>query len=303
MRFEIRGMVGDEPRIVVEHVTRLRDEDAPDWRHGHGYVVDIEGPERQGVGELSSNVATTTMPLPGHRDARHQRHPRRVRRSAGRAVVLDLPVYIARHLMRGRQQGAVIGLGRADRVFGHVGVVDSSRQSPGSQAPFEWALATTTLRLPTQSTPPTDHDAARTAPFRHHWRRGSTSMTDGSSITARPAGASSTTRTCDRPRGFTFHALGSPTLRPDPVVGPSTSRSPDRGRAPGMPAPRLAAASDRSWSRRRGTTLRLSACRRGGRGSLAGATPFPRHWSTAATAPCREDRDDRLQGLVRPSQG
>src|SRR4051794_5719753 len=34
MRFEIRGMIGGEPRIVVEHVTRLRDEDAPEWRHG-----------------------------------------------------------------------------------------------------------------------------------------------------------------------------------------------------------------------------------------------------------------------------
>src|SRR4051794_31343576 len=43
MRFEIRGMVGGEPRIVVEHVTRLRDEDAPEWRTGHGYVIDIDG--------------------------------------------------------------------------------------------------------------------------------------------------------------------------------------------------------------------------------------------------------------------
>ena len=34
MRFEIRGMVGGEARIIVEHVTRLRDDDAPDWPQG-----------------------------------------------------------------------------------------------------------------------------------------------------------------------------------------------------------------------------------------------------------------------------
>jgi 2,4-diaminopentanoate dehydrogenase len=43
MRFEIRGMLGGEARIVVEHVTRLRDHDAPDWPQGQGYRVVIEG--------------------------------------------------------------------------------------------------------------------------------------------------------------------------------------------------------------------------------------------------------------------
>jgi 2,4-diaminopentanoate dehydrogenase len=43
MRFEIIGLVDDEPRIVVEHVTRLRDDDAPDWPQGSGYRIDIEG--------------------------------------------------------------------------------------------------------------------------------------------------------------------------------------------------------------------------------------------------------------------
>src|SRR4051812_36522117 len=40
MRFEIRGMVGGEPRIVVEHVTRLRDGDSPDWPQGEGYRIE-----------------------------------------------------------------------------------------------------------------------------------------------------------------------------------------------------------------------------------------------------------------------
>ena len=43
MRFEIIGMVGGEERIVVEHVTRLRDDDAPEWPQGSGYRILIEG--------------------------------------------------------------------------------------------------------------------------------------------------------------------------------------------------------------------------------------------------------------------
>jgi 4-hydroxy-tetrahydrodipicolinate reductase len=43
MRFEIVGRVDGEERVIVEHVTRLRDEDAPDWPHGHGYRVLVEG--------------------------------------------------------------------------------------------------------------------------------------------------------------------------------------------------------------------------------------------------------------------
>jgi hypothetical protein len=43
MRFEIVGMAGGEERLVVEHVTRLRDEDAPDWPQGDGYRILISG--------------------------------------------------------------------------------------------------------------------------------------------------------------------------------------------------------------------------------------------------------------------
>ncbi|MHB1139569.1 MAG: NAD(P)H-dependent amine dehydrogenase family protein, partial [Microthrixaceae bacterium] len=43
MRFEIIGVAGGEERIVVEHVTRLRDEDAPEWPRGEGYRILIEG--------------------------------------------------------------------------------------------------------------------------------------------------------------------------------------------------------------------------------------------------------------------
>jgi 2,4-diaminopentanoate dehydrogenase len=43
MRFEIVGMADGQERVVVEHVTRLRDDDAPDWPQGEGYRILIEG--------------------------------------------------------------------------------------------------------------------------------------------------------------------------------------------------------------------------------------------------------------------
>jgi hypothetical protein len=44
LRFEVQGIVGGKPAIVVEHVTRLDDELAPDWPTGNGsYRVMITG--------------------------------------------------------------------------------------------------------------------------------------------------------------------------------------------------------------------------------------------------------------------
>ncbi|OHV05565.1 diacylglycerol kinase [Mycobacterium talmoniae] len=47
LRFEIRGMVGGHPAIVIEHVTRLREDLRPDWRQpaqpGGSYRVEIVG--------------------------------------------------------------------------------------------------------------------------------------------------------------------------------------------------------------------------------------------------------------------
>jgi len=102
MRFEIRGMVGGEPRIVVEHVTRLRDEDAPQWRQGHGYVVDIDGePSLRVTLELSSQVGdhnyagclATAMHVINAIPPVCEAKP-------GVLSFLDLPVYSACHLMR-----------------------------------------------------------------------------------------------------------------------------------------------------------------------------------------------------------
>jgi 4-hydroxy-tetrahydrodipicolinate reductase len=46
LRFELQGMVGGEPRIVVEHVTRLHPDVAPDWPNsqtGDSYRILIDG--------------------------------------------------------------------------------------------------------------------------------------------------------------------------------------------------------------------------------------------------------------------
>ena len=46
LRFEIQGIVGGEPVITVEHVTRLRDDLAPEWPappEGGGYRIEVKG--------------------------------------------------------------------------------------------------------------------------------------------------------------------------------------------------------------------------------------------------------------------
>ncbi len=102
MHFEIRGMVGDEARIVVEHVTRLRDGDAPEWPQGHGYRIDIDGEPCVGLSvELTSHLGdhnhagclATAMHV-------INAIPHVVEAEPGVLTLLDLPVYSARHLMR-----------------------------------------------------------------------------------------------------------------------------------------------------------------------------------------------------------
>lgn len=102
MRFEIRGMVGGEARIVVEHVTRLRDDDAPDWPQGQGYRIRIDGEPCVSIElELSSHVGdhnhagclATAMHV-------INAIPYVCAAEPGVLSYLDLPVYSARHLMR-----------------------------------------------------------------------------------------------------------------------------------------------------------------------------------------------------------
>jgi 4-hydroxy-tetrahydrodipicolinate reductase len=97
MRFEIIGMVGGEPRIVVEHVTRLRDGDAPHWPEGAGYRILIEGEPHVRIDlELSSDVGdhnhagclATAMHVVNA-------IPHVVDADPGVLTFLDLPVYSA----------------------------------------------------------------------------------------------------------------------------------------------------------------------------------------------------------------
>ncbi|MFN8018716.1 MAG: hypothetical protein U0P45_11395 [Acidimicrobiales bacterium] len=97
MRFEIVGVAGGEERLIVEHVTRLRDEDAPDWPQGAGYRILIEGEPHVKVElELSSDLgdhnhagclATAMHVLNAVPDV--------VAASPGVKTMLDLPVYSA----------------------------------------------------------------------------------------------------------------------------------------------------------------------------------------------------------------
>ena len=101
MHFEIRGVVGGETRIVVEHVTRLRDQDAPDWPQGQGYrvLIDREPSLKLELGMSSEHgdhnhagcLATAMHVL--------NAVPAVVDADPGVLTYLDLPVYSARHLM------------------------------------------------------------------------------------------------------------------------------------------------------------------------------------------------------------
>ncbi|MGH3676537.1 MAG: NAD(P)H-dependent amine dehydrogenase family protein [Mycobacterium sp.] len=53
LRFEVRGMLGGKPAVVLEHVTRLRDDLRPDWpqpaQPGGSYRVEITGEPSYGL--------------------------------------------------------------------------------------------------------------------------------------------------------------------------------------------------------------------------------------------------------------
>ena len=97
MRFEIMGMVDGEERVVVEHVTRLQDDDAPEWPQGDGYRLLTGGePNLKVELQLSSD----------HGDHNHagclatamhvvNAIPHVVAAEPGVLTLLDLPVYSA----------------------------------------------------------------------------------------------------------------------------------------------------------------------------------------------------------------
>jgi hypothetical protein len=99
MRFEIVGIAPDgREAVVVEHVTRLRDDDAPHWPQGQGYRILVDGEPHVKVElELSSDrgdhnhagcLATAMHVI--------NAIPHVVEADPGVVTMLDLPVYSAR---------------------------------------------------------------------------------------------------------------------------------------------------------------------------------------------------------------
>jgi 4-hydroxy-tetrahydrodipicolinate reductase len=104
MRFEVRGVVGGEPRIVVEHVTRLREDIGPDWPQPPGkggYRVLVEGSpnitcelsmEGDGGDENSAGLIVTAMRLLNAVPAVCEAAP-------GLLSALDIPLVTGRGLL------------------------------------------------------------------------------------------------------------------------------------------------------------------------------------------------------------
>ncbi len=105
MRFEVQGIVGGEPKIIVEHVTRLADDLAPDWPQpiGHsGYRVIVSGNPNytcdvqmmgddgdHNTGGLVGTAARIVNAIPAVCDA-----------EPGLLSTLDLPLVTGRGLLR-----------------------------------------------------------------------------------------------------------------------------------------------------------------------------------------------------------
>lgn len=107
LHFEVRGLVGGVPRIVLEHVTRLADDVAPEWPQPTGqggYRVVVEGSPNytldfQMLGEdgdhNTAGVLGTAMRV-------LNAIPFVCEAAPGLLSVLDLPVVPGRHLMTDR---------------------------------------------------------------------------------------------------------------------------------------------------------------------------------------------------------
>lgn len=102
MRFEVRGVVDGRDAIVLEHVTRLTDDIAPDWPRGKGYRAIIEGEprmeismdmeDRNGDHAVAGVIQTATAIV--------NAIPAVVAHAPGMVAALDLPKITGRGLYR-----------------------------------------------------------------------------------------------------------------------------------------------------------------------------------------------------------
>jgi 4-hydroxy-tetrahydrodipicolinate reductase len=105
LRFEVRGMVGGKPALVLEHVTRLRDDLAPEWPQpaGHGcYRVIISGEPNYTVDLqlLGSDGDHNTAGLKATAMRLINALPHVVEAAPGLVTALDLPLVVGKGLVR-----------------------------------------------------------------------------------------------------------------------------------------------------------------------------------------------------------
>jgi len=105
MRFEVRGMRGGRPVVVLEHVTRLRDDLAPDWPQppGHGgYRVVVTGEPNYTVDMqmLGTDGDHNTAGLKATAMRLVNAVPAVVEARSGLLTALDLPLVTGRGLVR-----------------------------------------------------------------------------------------------------------------------------------------------------------------------------------------------------------
>ncbi|GAA4481711.1 diacylglycerol kinase [Actinoallomurus oryzae] len=106
LRFELRGVRAGRPVIVLEHVTRLRDDLAPDWPQpaGHGcYRVEVTGEPNYTVDLrlLGTNGDHNTAGLKATAMRLVNAVPAVVAASPGLLTALDLPLVTGRGLVGG----------------------------------------------------------------------------------------------------------------------------------------------------------------------------------------------------------
>jgi hypothetical protein len=105
LRFEVRGMRGGRPVIVLEHVTRLRDDLGPDWPQPAGqgsYRVEVRGEPNYTVDLqlLGTNGDHNTAGLKATAMRLVNAVPSVVAAPAGLLTALDLPLITGRGLVR-----------------------------------------------------------------------------------------------------------------------------------------------------------------------------------------------------------
>jgi 4-hydroxy-tetrahydrodipicolinate reductase len=101
LRFEVQGIVGGRPAIVIEHVTRLDDSVAPEWPQGNGYRIEITGSPSFTVDlEMEGEDGDhNTGGLIGTAMRIINAMPSVCAAPPGMVSTLDLPLFGAKHLM------------------------------------------------------------------------------------------------------------------------------------------------------------------------------------------------------------